>query len=106
MGILPLRLFSGMQRETARTSGEADSSSVLWVATKGLFNRSEAKRRAYSSNVPDDYDVSKKLLLLEVHSEGSPDNCLAFLKRSNKYEWLTKVPDTLRRESIERWATL
>ena len=106
VGILPLRLFSGMQRETARTYGEADSSFVLWVATKGLFNRSEAKRRAYSSNVPDDYDMSKKLLLLEVHSEGSPDNCLAFLKRSNKFEWLTKVPDTYRRESIKEWATL
>ena len=95
-----------MQRETARTSGEADSSSVLWVATKELFTVREAKRRSYPPNVPDSYDMSKKPLLLEVHAEGSPDDCLAFLKRSNKHEWLTKVPDTLRRESIERWATL
>ena len=53
VGILPLRLFSGMQRETARTSGEADSSSVLWVATKGLFTIHEAKRRSYPPIVPD-----------------------------------------------------
>ena len=105
VGMLPLRLFSGMQRDTVRTSGKADTSSVLWVATKELFTVREAKRHAYGSNVPDDYEKSKKPLLLEVHAEGSPTECLAFLRSGNKFEWLAKVPDTFREASIELWAT-
>ena len=99
VGILPLHLFREMQRETARNR------SVLWAATKELFTLHEAKRRSYPQNVPESYNVSQKPLLLEVHAEGSPHDCLTWLQRTGRYDWFTKVPDTFRSEEITRWAT-
>ena len=98
LGMLPFRLFPGLRRQ-----GNNNNTSGAPIFTKALITHDEALTRSYESNVPADWNWSKKQLVVEVFFGGSANAALPALHDTFK-NMAPADPNRLR-ERVEQWGT-
>ena len=78
VGMLPFKLFPDFQRM------EAHHQSKALLFGKTLFTPAEARSTSYSGNAPKGFDWSKKVILLEIVSQGTAHAALLAFNKNKK----------------------
>lgn len=96
--MLPLRLFPGLRR-----AEKNNTTSGAPIFTKALMTHDEALTRSYESNVPHDWNWSKKQLVVEVFFGGSAYAALPSLH--DTFKNMPPANPKRLRQRVEQWGT-
>ena len=96
--MLPFRLFPGIRR-----AEKNNKKSGALIFTKALITADEALARSYESNVPPDWNWSKKQLVVEILFGGSANAALTALH--DRFKNMPPADPSRLRERVEQWGT-